>query len=340
MLLNNQLQLRSYLFWAVILGLIVMGALLVLPFLIALLSAYLLAYMVRPLFLKLEPRVHTKIAALACCLVIMTLVILPVGLVVIGVANQAGSSISELNITQYIAGIAAHPFLVGFHLDPDAIQAELVQIITSAVESILTSLPETGLGLFITILGVYYILSNWEKITIQLKKHIPSENKEKLIQELDKTTQAILYGTLVIAVLEFIVAYIGFTLSGVEASLILATIIFVLAFVPSVGTPMVWIPVSLYYFSTQQYPIALGVFISGLILTIGIETVLYAKWIGEHTRIHPFIMLIGVIGGINFFGIFGFVFGPLILVSSLDIIKGAMLPDEKPVETTSKKKTK
>ncbi len=39
-------------------------------------------------------------------------------------------------------------------------------------------------------------------------------------------------------------------------------------------------------------------------------------------------MMVGVIGGIGLFGIFGFIFGPLVLASALQVVKGAMEKNE------------
>lgn len=327
MLLNNQLQLKGYLFWAVIIGLIGLAFFLVLPFMIAILSAYLLAYMARPLYLRLSKKMHANYAATVCVLVAIILVVVPVGLVIIGMVNQAGDFASKENISHYIIRIVSHPFLRGFNLNTNTLQTQFNQFISDSTGAILASLPDLIIGLIITLIGMYYILRSWEMISEQLKKHIPSTNKERIIRELDKTAQAILYGTLVMAVLEFIISYVGFTLLGVEGSLILAVIIFILAFIPSIGPIMVWAPLAFYYMATQQYPIAIGVIAIGLILTIGVEVILYAKWIGDRTRIHPFVMMVGVIGGISFFGIFGFIFGPLVLATALDVVKGAMQSD-------------
>lgn len=297
MLLNNQLQLRSYLFWAVILGVIVLASLLLMPFMIAILSAYLLAYMARPLFLKLLPKVKPNVAAVVCVFVAILLVVVPTSLVVLGMINQAGDAASRQNVSHYLLLIATHPLLQGFNLNQIALQTQLNQFITDTTASVLQSIPNLAVGLFITLLGMYYILCSWEKLSEELKKHIPSANKDRIVRELDKTTQAILYGTLAMALLEFAVAYVGFTLSGVEASLIMAAVVFVLAFIPSIGPIMVWAPLALYYVGAQQYEVALGVTLVGIILTVGIETILYAKWIGDKTRIHPFVMIVGVIGG-------------------------------------------
>lgn len=324
MLADTQHQLRGYLFWAVILGVIILASLLVLPFLIAILSAYLLAYMARPLFLKLQTKMKPNLAAVTCVLVAIIVVFVPVSLVTIGVINQVGDSMSKQNITHYLFQLASNPFLRGFNLNVVTLQAQFNTFITDTTAAIVQSIPDLSVGLFITLIGMYYILCSWENLSAELKKHIPSNNKERIIRELDKTTQAILYGTLAMAILEFVISFVGFTLSGVEASLIMAAIIFVLAFIPSIGPIMVWAPLAIYYFLTQQYATALGVTVIGVILTVGVENILYAKWVGDRTRIHPYVMIVGVIGGIVLFGIFGFIFGPLILASALDLVKGAM----------------
>ncbi|HLC93310.1 MAG TPA: AI-2E family transporter [archaeon] len=327
MLLDDKHQLKGYLFWAVILGLIALAFFLVLPFMIAVISAYLLAYMARPLFVRLATRMRQTLAAVTCVFVALLLVVVPVSLVVIGVVNEAGDFASKQNISHYIGLVASHPFLRGFNLNPITMQIQFNQFITDTTGSLLASLPGLALGLIVTLIGMYYILCSWETLSEQLKKHIPSHNKDRIIRELDKTAQAILHVTFAMAILEFAISFVGFTISGVEASLILATIIFVLAFVPSIGPIMVWAPLALYYIAIQQYPTAFGIIIIGIILTVGIEQILYSRWIGNRTRIHPFVMLLGVIGGITLFGIFGFIFGPLILASALDVIKGAMQQD-------------
>ncbi len=42
---------------------------------------------------------------------------------------------------------------------------------------------------------------------------------------------------------------------------------------------------------------------------------------GDKANIHPFVMMIGVLGGIAIFGIFGFILGPLILVYTIKLVQ-------------------
>ncbi len=328
MLPTNQLQLKSYLFWGIIFGLLALAFLIVMPFMIAILSAYLLAYMARPLFLALAKKMPSNIAAITCVLVAILLVVVPGGLVIMGIVDQAGDAVSKQSIARDIRLITAHPMLKGLSLNAIQLQATFDDFVSTTTASVLGSLPNLMIGLFITLIGMYYILSSWESISAELRKHIPSTNKDRIIRNLETTTRAILYGTLAMAILEFAVSLIGFSLLGVESGIILASIIFILAFVPSIGPILVWAPLAIYYASIQSYFVAAGIFFIGLILTVGIETVLYANWIGDRAKIHPLVMIVGVIGGISLFGIFGFIFGPLILASAMNVVKSAMHSEE------------
>ena len=324
MLFIQQFQLKGYLFWVVILGLILLAAFLVWPFMVAIVSAYLLAYVARPLCVQLTPKLNRKFAAAVCVAVAIILVVVPVTFVLMGMLEQAGTAVSRQSISKYVVLIATHPFLHGFRLNSITLQNQINQWITDITASLLVALPNLALGLLITLIGMYYFLCAWESLSTELRKYIPSTNKDRIIQELNENTRAILFGTMGMAIVEFFITYVGLTYLGIESSLIIAVLMFVLAFIPSIGPVMVWVPLAIFYLANQQYDVAIGMIILGIILTIGVEVLLYTKWIGDHTRIHPFVMMIGVFGGINFFGIFGFVFGPLILESALDVIKGAM----------------
>ena len=51
------------------------------------------------------------------------------------------------------------------------------------------------------------------------------------------------------------------------------------------------------------------------------HNVVKPKLIGKRADIHPAIVLIGIIGGINFLGIIGLILGPLILAVAFELVK-------------------
>ena len=316
--LLHRLQLRDYLFWAVVLGLISLSAFMVLPFVGAIISTYLLSYLVRPLFLKLKGRFGNSLAALFCIITTIILIVVPISLISLQILDQVGGISKSLDV------FLAQPFLKSSNIDAIGLKAWVVLTTNNIVNSTVQSIPSFALGLVITLNGMYYLLCNWDELSSHLKKYLPFKNKDKMVIQLGATTDAIIHGHVLISVLEGAIAFVGFSLLGVQASLILAILIFILAFVPSIGPLLVWVPLALYYFSIHQYATMWGVVVTGLILLVGVEFLFYTRYVGSKSRIHPFVMLIGVFGGIIVFGIFGFIIGPLLLATSIRIIESSI----------------
>ena len=118
-----------------------------------------------------------------------------------------------------------------------------------------------------------------------------------------------------------IVAIAGFYFGGVEYYFIFSGLMFLLAFVPALGPALIWVPLGAYYALSGDWATFTGVLITGLVSSIYIDTILRAEILGKKSKINSFIMLIGIMGGIPVFGIFGFIVGPLILAYALRITK-------------------
>ena len=295
-----------------------------LPFAGAIISAYILAYLVKPLFLKLKPRFGNPLSAVFCIIITIILIVVPISLISLQILNQVGGVSKGQGISDIIDAFVAQPFLTSLNVDAVGLKAWIVLTMGNLVNSAIQSIPSFGLGLVVTLNGMFYLLCNWDELALHLKKYLPFKDNDKIIHKLAATADAIIHGHVLISVLEGVIAFVGFSLVGVQASLIFAVLIFILAFVPSVGPLLIWGPLALYYLSINQYATMAGVIATGLILMVGIEFFLYTRFVGSKSHIHPFIMLIGVLGGISVFGIFGFIIGPLLLANSIKIIEGAI----------------
>ena len=132
------------------------------------------------------------------------------------------------------------------------------------------------------------------------------------------------FSVFIIAILDFVIASIGFYLLGIKSFLLLAAIISILTFIPGLGPGVVWVPLAIFHLLIGNYLVGIGVIFIGLILGVLIETYLQGKIVEEKTKINPLIRFIGVLGGVPVFGIFGFIIGPLILIYTIKILNGAM----------------
>ena len=142
---------------------------------------------------------------------------------------------------------------------------------------------------------------------------------------------AVIYGGFIVAVIQAILAGIGFFLFGFENILALTMLTAVASLIPFVGPPLIWVPVVIYRiiqasiigdFTAISLSIGMAVYASLIVGTI--DNVLKPKIIGDKAGVHPVVILLGVLGGITVFGLVGLIIGPVILailVMFLEILR-------------------
>lgn len=312
---------NKYLFWAALAILIILSYLIINPFLISLISAFILAYLTKPVFDYLSPKINKKLSAIVCLLLIIIIILLPIGTIIGGTIAQAKNSLDADIIKSFLKDLSSYPLLQKLNLNPQELTKTGIEITISLLKISASALPSIILSIIITLIAIYYILTNWDILAEKLKNYLPFKDKQKAIKEISQITNALVYGTVLIGLIEFVIAALGFYILGINSYLFLATIIFFFAFIPALGPAVVWIPLAIYYFVIQSYPLAIGVIIIGIILSIGIDGLLKIKLLGKKAEINPLIMLIGILGGIPLFGVFGFIIGPLILIYTIELIE-------------------
>jgi predicted PurR-regulated permease PerM len=275
-------------------------------------------------------------AALFCIIIVFILVFVPIGLISVEILNQMGGISTNQEISNIVDALTVRPFLRGLSINTVDLKASIILTVNNMVNSAIQSIPNFVISLVITLNCMFYLLCKWDELASHLKKYLPFKDNDRMVAKLGGTTEAIILGHGSVSLLEGIIAFIGFSLVGMQASLIFAVLIFIFAFMPGIGTELIWVPLAIYYFSIGQYATAAGILVLGLVLWIGIEFYFYTRFVGGRSHIHPFILLIGVLGGIGVFGIFGFIIGPLILVNSIKIIEEAIASNTTVKKTPNK----
>jgi len=314
-------DLKQYIPIAVIIGLIIISAFIIKDFILAIISAFILAYLIKPVYARLERKMPKQLAAGLCVAIIILIMIIPVALIVGGIINQAYGSISSTTLKQYSQRISEAPLIENLNIDLEPLIQQSLQYLISLLKGVSAQIPSIAVAIFIAIFGIYYILIDWNKITSKSLKYVPSKDKKEFSKEISTITNNLVYGTLLVALIEVGVAIIGFWISGVNSFLLLSALIGIFAFIPGLGPLIVWVPLAIYYFIEGNYFSLIGVIITGLILSIYVDTVVRTQLSGKKANIHPFIVLIGIIGGVAVFGIFGFIVGPLLLSYTIKIIE-------------------
>jgi len=309
---------NKYFFWGAVGVLVVLSYLILRPYFIALISAFILAYLVRPIHLRLSKKMSVRIAALLTILLVLIVIIVPIAVIIGGITQQAYKFLAQGGLEDVITNVALSPTVKGVDLD---LLNQLSSFVISYFTDIVLSVPSFLVSLFIVLFGMYYILVDWEILAADLKKYIPFKEKEGMIRDISKVTNILVYGTFLMALLEFVIAAAGFYILGVKFYLLLAVVVFFFAFIPAIGPAIVWIPLLIYYIVVGEYGTAVGILVIGVILSVVVDAILRVKVLGKRSNINPLVMILGILGGISVFGVFGFIIGPLVLAYTLEIIQ-------------------
>jgi predicted PurR-regulated permease PerM len=132
------------------------------------------------------------------------------------------------------------------------------------------------------------------------------------------TVRGVVYGILGTALVQAMVAGIGFLIAGVPGAMFLALLTFFLSVVP-VGPPLVWIPAAIWLFQHRSPGWGIFMIVWGLIVS-SVDNVVKPVIISQGSRM-PFILIFfGVLGGALAFGFIGVFLGPTLLAVGYRLI--------------------
>lgn len=288
-------------------------------YLIIIISAFILAYLIKPFYFYLNKFFKKEISAIFSITILISLFLFPAYFIFKSLYYQLKSFIASQEMQFLFSKISNLGIVDKFGLEN--ISSSIISKAYSYIGEILSKVPFLLLGLLIFTFGVYYILTNWEYLTEKLEEYLPMKDKKKKIEGIKKKTDEIVYAILLLGILQAFISWVGFYFLGISNSLIFSVIIFFASIIPGIGPGIVWIPLAIYYLANGKLLVGLSIIILGSIVSYVIGVFLNSKYIGNRIKINPFIMLIGILGGIEVFGVFGFIIGPLILIYTLEFVE-------------------
>lgn len=200
------------------------------------------------------------------------------------------------------------------------------QLVPSLAGNALDVLVVMGL-LFFTL---YYMFVQQEAFQRGLKKYLPfnPDTQKKLAESLKNNVNANVIGQVLVCVVQGALTSVTLWIFGVPDAPFWGVVAFFMAFIPVLGTPLVWVPAGIIKISQGHTGQGIGILLVGAIVIINIDNLLrmmLAKRMGD---IHPLITLAGIVLGVPLFGILGLVMGPLLL-SYFIVLMGVLERDNR-----------
>lgn len=191
----------------------------------------------------------------------------------------------------------------------------IVQFVIDLSKNFFNSIPIILFDIAIIIFITYYILINNRKVLTALNNYLPLSLKKQneILKNLTKNIKVLFKGYFLTGFIQTLVAGFGYLIFGVPNLLIVISITLFASLLPYIGTPIVWVPVSLYMIITGQEFGGLGLLIYGTLIISTIDNFLRPILMSAKDTIPPPLVFIGFVGGMLAFGISGIILGPLII---------------------------
>lgn len=172
-------------------------------------------------------------------------------------------------------------------------------------------------GATIMMIAVYFFFLDGPKMMQSLMRMSPLDDtyEHELLDEFDRISRAVVIATLLSAVVQGLLAGVGFWFSGLNSVFLLVLLTTMLALVPFVGAAAVWVPASLWlYFYEERLGAAIFLAIYGASVVSMADNVIKPWVLHGQSRLHPLLALLSVLGGVQVMGPIGILVGPMIVV--------------------------
>ena len=136
--------------------------------------------------------------------------------------------------------------------------------------------------------------------------------KHHLLMKFAAVSRATVKGTVVVAVVQGVLGGFAFWITDIDGSLLWGALMAFLSLIPAVGSAIVWVPAAIFFFATGALWKVL--FLVGFfVIVVGlVDNILRPLLVGKDTKMPDYLILIATLGGMEVYGINGFVIGPLI----------------------------
>jgi len=290
--------------------------------------AGILTYVLFPIyrFILLKTK-HPGLSSGLSVVLALLVMILPAVYLVSELVNQVSGAYETLQadwlqqVGDYLSGITNGR--VDFKEMLDSTLEQVRQSIVALAPNVLGSLSELLLGLFIMFFVMFYGFREGQSFILYLKNHLPLESnlKDSLFDEVRKITQAVLYGQVLTAVIQGGLGGLALLVFGVPNALFWGAIMIITAFVPLLGTPIVWVPAGVGLILDGSVTRGILLLAFGATVVMNIDNFLRPRLVSSRSNVHPVLILIGVLGGLRVFGFIGMLVGPLILAILVALVK-------------------
>ncbi len=334
-------QLTTVLSYGAILLLGYFVFLIVAPFLVPLAWSAVLAIFFYPLHDKMLQKMKATPAALTSTLAVTLLLIVPTLVVLVFTAREALDATTRLQSALAVHGQGPSEGLTmraeewvrtrlpesWRTLDVSAPLQQAAEKIAAFLGSkftgLLKNLVSFFVDLFIMIFALFFMFRDGAAIVRAVRHLLPFDKniQADMVEESKQLIFASVAVGLLVAAIQGVLGGVSFALVKISTPVFWGVLIAFFSLVPVVGSALIWGPVALWLGFTGQWGKALLVVaICGGVSSVA-DNIVRPLLLRNRTRLNELLLFIGVLGGLEAFGLLGLVAGPTIVAAAMGVFR-------------------
>jgi predicted PurR-regulated permease PerM len=341
-MVTTKQQIQSYLPFLLFIALLVFCYFIVRPFLIAIFLGALLAYMLYPVFKWLNKKTKKpNLNAFLLCILVLIIIIAPFAYFTNVLVNES-YTIYLLSKQKLATGFFQNcesslcdnfkDFLkmpnISYHIEQAS--KTVTNYIIEKGSNFLIAIPGFIINIVVFFFTLFYFLRDGKDLVDRVGYYLSLQQKKyiTILSRLKEATHGIVYGYILVATMQGFLGGLGFLILGVPSPFFWAVVMGLFALIPFLGTGIIWLPAAIIMIingMTQDNNalITKGIILIayGAIIVSGLDNLVRPKLIGDKAKIHPALILVGILGGLYFFGPLGVIIGPIVLSLTAIIVE-------------------
>ncbi|MBN1331584.1 AI-2E family transporter [Candidatus Dojkabacteria bacterium] len=294
-------------------------------------------------FLKAKLRFEILATSIAGITVILSVVIplIILGIIIVAQANTLLDDVGTFwtdrtlveeikdgldQVNEVIASVSSNP---EHQITTQELQNTGIDFSEKFLNSIINSLSSSATSVarfiaqfFLLLVLIFVLFPNRDKLYKAIKDLSPLEDDvdQLFIKNLKDSSKDVLLATFVTAVGLGVLGGLTYWVIGIQSPVFWGMIISIATLIPT-GASIVWFPTVIYLAITGQTLEAIVLFIIGMLMTYVFDTMLKTMISRKEAVLNSTILAFAIIGGLETFGTMGFIYGPMIVVTFISIMK-------------------
>jgi predicted PurR-regulated permease PerM len=297
-----------------------------------------------------------SLASFAVCLLVLLLIVVPLTVLGMVITQQAsalyqsmGGDISQMSqqsaarlqqfqeqpwVRRIMTLVSQYTGRQNIDLAADVhkIVNSVSQFLVSIGASVLKGAGGLVFSFFLMFLAMFFLFRDGSQVleVVAATTPLPVEYASEVITKFRDLSFATFYGTILTAVAQGAAGGLLLWSLGISSPVFWGAVVSLVSLVPIVGTLLVWAPMTVYLIITGHPTKAVLLVILGTLAVGSIDNLLKPMIIRGRTDMHPLLVFMSVLGGMQVFGFLGVLLGPLIVavfIAFLNLYRMELLPE-------------